>query len=245
MDIIKSIIVWTVCVTYMIVLFPLNFLVWLLTLPFDRDRVVVHCFLMYQSLILKKLIPFWQIRVEGIEKARKGVSYVIISNHQSMLDILFLNTLCYNYKWISKIENMKVPLLGWYLKMAGYITINRGNDESKAEMFEKAFGYLKKGISIMLFPEGTRSPDNEIRLFKLGAFQMAVMAEVPILPVILDGTGGILPKHGWILGNGRNISIRVLDPVFPSSFGTDKPEELAGRFYELMTSELKRMRNLN
>jgi len=245
MEIIKSIITWAICVVYMIIFFPLNFIIWLLTFPFDRKKQVVHRLLVYQSLLLKTLIPFWKMSVEGRDKADKGTACVIISNHQSMLDILFVNTLCYNYKWISKIENSRVPLLGWYLKMAGYITINRGNDESKAEMMEKSFEYLHDGVSIMMFPEGTRSTDNEIGFFKMGAFTMALTADVPILPIVIDGTGGILPKHGWVMGNGRHIKMRVLDPVPPSMFGTDKPEELADKFRELMTSELKKLRNKN
>jgi 1-acyl-sn-glycerol-3-phosphate acyltransferase len=97
----------------------------------------------------------------------------------------------------------------------------------------------------MIFPEGTRSTDNEIRLFKRGAFQLAIQANVPILPVIIDGTGGILPKHGLIFGRGDHIKIRVLDPVSPESFHTDNPDELAAKFNINMTGELKKMRMNN
>jgi 1-acyl-sn-glycerol-3-phosphate acyltransferase len=95
----------------------------------------------------------------------------------------------------------------------------------------------------MIFPEGTRSPDKEISFFKRGAFQLALQAEVPILPVLIDGTGDILPKHGLIFGSGYNIRIRVLDPVQPASFDTDNPEDLARRLSSLMTSELKELRD--
>ena len=243
MDVFRSIVTWGICILYMMIMFPLNFFVWLLTFPFDRKKLVVHWLLVHQSLLLKTLIPFWKMSVDGKHNTGKGKAFVIIANHQSMLDILFINTLCLKYKWISKIENSKVPVIGWYLKMAGYVTINRGNDESKAEMMEKSLKYLHDGVSIMIFPEGTRSIDSEIGFFKMGAFTMALMADVPILPIILDGTGGILPKHGWIMGNGSHIKIRVLDPVSPSLFGTDKPEELAEKFRKLYTSELVKLRN--
>ena len=88
---------------------------------------------MYQSLILSFLIPIWKIQIEGREKAVKGITYVIISNHQSILDILLINCLRYKFKWISKIENLNVPVIGWYLKMADYIIVDRGNDDSKTE----------------------------------------------------------------------------------------------------------------
>ena len=106
-----------------------------------------------------------------------------------------------------------LPVLGWYLRMAGYITVNRGNEESKAEMLERSYQCLKQGISIMIFPEGTRSVDGEIGFFKRGAFQLAIQAGVPILPVVIDGTTGILPKHGLKFRSGYHVRIKVLDPV--------------------------------
>ena len=168
---------------------------------------------------------------------------MIISNHQSMLDIIIINCLRYKIKWISKIENFKVPVIGEYLKMADYIIVDRENDDSKAEMLGRSYNCLKKGISIILFPEGTRSLDSEIGFFRRGAFQLALQADVPILPVIIDGIGGILPKHGFIFGSGFQIKIKVLDPVLQKDFGTDIPENLALKFSQLMESELTRIRN--
>jgi 1-acyl-sn-glycerol-3-phosphate acyltransferase len=242
MDIFKSIIVWLIGVAFMAVLFPVTLIIWLLVLPFDRERYVIHCLLMYQSTILWHMIPIWRTKIEGRENALKGTTYVIISNHQSILDILLINCLRYKYKWISKIENTKVPFLGWYVRMADYITIDRSNEESKIEMLEKSYRCLKGGNSIMLFPEGTRSADNEIGFFKRGAFQLAIQADVPILPVLIDGTGGILPKKGLIFGSGFHIRLRVLDPVYPSAFGTDDPEELAGKFRSIYAFQLKKLR---
>jgi 1-acyl-sn-glycerol-3-phosphate acyltransferase len=128
--------------------------------------------------------------------------------------------------------------------MADYIVINRGNEESKIEMLEKSYICLKKGISIMIFPEGTRSLNNEIGFFKRGAFQLALQANVPLLPILINGTGGILPKHGLIFGSGHEIHIKVLDPVYPDSFGTDNPEDLALKLSSLMTSELQVLRDV-
>jgi len=245
MDVFKSVLVWLIGIFYMAILFPLTFMVWLIVLPFDKERAVIHWLLMYQSLLLSRMIPIWKITIEGREKALRGTTYVIISNHQSMLDTLLINCLRYKFKWISKIENLKVPVLGWYLKMAGYITVNRGNEDSKAEMLEKSYNFLKKGNSIMIFPEGTRSTDKEIGFFKRGAFQLALKARVSILPILIEGTGDVLPKHGLIFGSGHKITVRVLDPIYPDSFINDNPEELALRLSGLLTSELKRLRNSN
>jgi 1-acyl-sn-glycerol-3-phosphate acyltransferase len=245
MDVIKSIIVWIIGFCYIMVTFPITFIVWLLAFPFDRERVIIHWLLIYQSLFLSRMIPIWKIHIEGREKVVKRTTYVIISNHQSILDILLINCLRYKFKWISKIENINVPVLGWYIRMADYITVDRENDESKIEMIERSYNCLKKGISIMIFPEGTRSLDKEIGLFKRGAFQLAIQADVPILPVLIDGTGGILPKHGLIFGSGHHIRIKVMDPVPPASFDTDNPDDLGRKLSSLMTSELKELRAKN
>jgi 1-acyl-sn-glycerol-3-phosphate acyltransferase len=242
MDILKSLIVWLVGIFYLVILFPFTFLIWLLVFPFDRERIVVHMLLCYQSLVFTKIVPAWTGKIEGRNKAAKGATYVIISNHQSLLDTLFINSLRYRYKWISKIENNRVPVLGWYLQMAGYITIDRGNEDSKIQMLDKSYRCLQRGISIMIFPEGTRSRDNEIGFFKRGAFQLAILAKVPLLPIVIDGTGGILPKHGLIFGTGHHVNLRVLDPVLPESFGTDNPDELALRLSSIMKETLSEMR---
>jgi 1-acyl-sn-glycerol-3-phosphate acyltransferase len=242
MDILKSTIVWLVGILFMILLFPLTFFVWLLTTPFDGNRKITHWILIYQSWLLVWILPIWKVRIEGREKAVKGTPYVIISNHQSILDILFVNSLRYRFKWISKSENIKVPVLGWYLRMADYITVDRGNKESKEEMLERSYRCLKRGTSIMMFPEGTRSADRQIGFFKRGAFQLAISASVPILPIVLDGSGGVLPKHGLIFSTGHKINIRVFDPVAPESFGTDDPDILSSEFSNFMTKALNDLR---
>jgi len=243
MDVLKSIIVWIIGICFMVILFPATFIIWMIVFPFDRERYVIHKLLIFQSLILVRLIPIWKINIEGREKAVNGRTYVIISNHQSVLDILFINSLGFRYKWISKIENIKVPFLGWYLRMADYITVNRGDELSKTQMLEKSFRCLRRGISIMIFPEGTRSRDREIGFFKRGAFQLALEANVPILPIVVDGTGDILPKHGLVFGSGYKVSLRILDPVEPASFTSDNPDELSSEFGLLLSSELKKMRS--
>jgi 1-acyl-sn-glycerol-3-phosphate acyltransferase len=127
MDIIKTIIVYLIGFFFIVFLFPVNFLIWLLVFPFDQERVLFRWLLGYQGMMLCLLLPIWKIDIEGRGKAVRGGTYVIISNHQSMMDILLTYCLRYNFKCISKIENTKVPFLGWYLRMADYITVNRGS----------------------------------------------------------------------------------------------------------------------
>lgn len=246
MDILKSILVWLIGITFIIIFFPVTFLIWFIALPFDRNRTVVHSMLVFQSLLVSHIIPVWSLRIEGRDKAVKGTTYVIISNHQSILDILLINCLRYRFRWVSKIENSKLPLIGWYLKMADYLTVDRRNKKSKGKLIEEALDCLKRrNISIMLFPEGTRSADGQIGFFKRGAFQLAIQAEKPILPVIIDGSGGVLPKHGLVFGGFHKIVVRVLDPVPIERFGTKDWDALALKFQTMMTEELRKLREEN
>lgn len=242
MDFLKSILVWFTGVFFLVFFFPVSFFIWLLVLPFDKKRVVIHRLLVWQSMLLVKIFPFWKLKIEGKEKFIKGTTYIIISNHQSLIDILVLNCLGYRFKWISKIENTKVPFLGWYLLMAGYITVDRKDDESKAEMLARSYRCLKDGTSIMIFPEGTRAAGNELGFFKRGAFQLALETGLPILPVVLDGTREILPKNGLILKGFHEINVKVLDPVFPEAFPATDVEKLAEFFREKHKAALNELR---
>jgi len=108
---------------------------------------------------------------------------------------------------------------------------------------EKCVESLQDGISIVIFPEGTRSLTGVVGKFKTGAFQLAVKTDKPLLPVLIDGTGEILPKKGIIFGSRRVVRIRVLDPIFPGQFGTGDPDELAVRVHSLMVTAMDEMRS--
>lgn len=245
MDILRSAGIWLIGIVLIVIMFPVTLLVWFISMPFDRKRRATHAMLILQGMFLAYAVPVWSIRIEGRRKARKDDTYVIICNHQSILDILLINCLRYRFKWISKIENSRVPFVGLYLKMADYITVNRGDSESKEKMLAEAYSCLKEGTSVMIFPEGTRSPDGNISFFRRGAFQLALSARVPVLPVLIDGTCNVLPKHGLIFGGFHRITIRVLDPVSPEAFGTDNCDELAAKFQSLMTNALLQLRKEN
>lgn len=243
MNVFLSLVVWLASIIIILILLPVSSILWFITYPFDENRRLFHKWMTWHGIILSHIIPFWRIRIEGRENYSRDKTYVIISNHQSVLDILILNCLRYRFRWISKIENRKLPVLGWYLRMAKYITIDRGNPDSKAVMMQKSVDSLRQGISIMIFPEGTRSLNTEIGPFKLGAFQMAIMADKPILPVIVDGTGNALPRHGLVFTPGHTLSIKVLEPIHPGSFGTADPEELSVKLRAIMVEELGALRN--
>ncbi|MCA1741227.1 MAG: 1-acyl-sn-glycerol-3-phosphate acyltransferase [Bacteroidales bacterium] len=243
MNIIKSLWVWFSSILFVILAFPVALILWLLSLAFDSRRLMNNRWMVIQGIVVTKMSPFWKVITEGREKIDQDQAYIIVPTHQSMLDIVFFNMLRHRLRWVSKIEVFRVPLLGWEMRMVKYIELVRGNKSSVIKMMEQCVESLQDGISVVLFPEGTRSLTGVIGKFKTGAFQLAVKTDKPLLPVLIDGTGEILPKKGLIFGSRRIVRIRVLDPIFPGQFGTGDPEELAARVRSLMVTAMDEMRS--
>lgn len=242
MNVLKSVWVWLSSIVFILLAFPVALFLWLLSLIFDRKRRMNNRWMIIQGIVLTKMSPFWKVLVEGKEKIDSNQPYIIIPNHQSLLDIVFFNMLRHRLRWVSKIEIFRVPLVGWEMKMVRYIGIERGNKHSVARMMEKCIASLREGISIVIFPEGTRSLTGKIGRFKTGAFQLAIRTDKPLLPVLIDGTGDILPKDGMIFRNRKTVRIRVLDPISPGQFGTGDPDELAARVQKIMSEALDTLR---
>jgi 1-acyl-sn-glycerol-3-phosphate acyltransferase len=243
MDAIKSLWVWVSSLIFVMIGFPVALLLWLLSLLFDRRRLMNNRWMVIQGIILTKMNFFWKVIVEGKEKIDQKQAYVIVPNHQSMLDIVIFNMLHHRLRWISKIEVFKIPVLGWEMRMVKYIELERGNKHSVVRMMEKCISSLREGISIVIFPEGTRSLTGAIGKFKTGAFQLAIKTDKPLLPVLIDGTGDVLPKNGLTFRIDKVIRIKVLDPIFPGQFGTGDPEELASRVNSLMREAMDELRS--
>lgn len=244
MNIIKSLWVWVSSITIILLAFPIALILWLLALAFDSRRLMNNRWMVIQGIVLTKMSPFWKVIVEGREKIDHNQAYIIIPNHQSLLDIVFFNMLRHRLRWVSKKEIFRVPLVGWEMRMVKYIELIRGNKSSVIRMMEECVASLQEGISIVIFPEGTRSLTGAIGKFKSGAFQLAVKTDKPLLPVLIDGTGEIMPKKGGIIfRNRRVVRIRVLDPIFPGQFGTGDPEQLATRIQAQMVTAMDQLRN--
>jgi len=208
-----------------IVLFPVAVLIWAVTAPFDRRLVVLHRFTCFWASLYTWLNPAWRVRVIGREKIRRDATYVMIANHQSFLDILVMFRLFVHFKWVSKIEMFRIPLIGWNMALNRYVKLRRGDRRSVTRMMQACAETLREGSSILIFPEGTRSADGRLQPFKLGAFTLAQAGRVPILPIVIDGTADALPKRGFVLRGRHAIRVRVLDEVPYESFA-DKPMDV-------------------
>ncbi len=244
MNILKSLWVWISSITFVLLAFPVALILWLLALAFDSRRLMNNRWMVIQGIVLTKMSPFWKVIVEGREKIDQKKAYIIIPNHQSLLDIVFFNMLRHRLRWVSKKEIFSVPVVGWEMRMVKYIELIRGNKASVIRMMEQCVESLQDGISVVIFPEGTRTLTGAIGKFKTGAFQLAVKTDKPLLPVLIDGTGEIMPKKGGIIfRNRRIVRIRVLDPIFPGQFGTGDPEELATRVQSQMVTAMDQLRS--
>ncbi len=218
MNVLLAIIGYPVAIALIVLALPVQAVLLLVTGPFDRNRAVAGRFLRLVGIGISKTFPPWRLGVEGAWPA--GGPFVVVANHQSMLDILLLSRLPREMKWVAKEELFRIPWVGWMLRMSGDIPIRRGDAESGGEALARAREYLARGMSVMIFPEGTRSARGTMLPFKSGAFRLALDAGVPVLPVAVHGTARGMPKGGpWV--NPCRARARILPPVAVEPFGGD------------------------
>jgi len=229
---------WAFLVLSSILMFPIALAIWALTAPFDPRLRWLHLFTCFWGSLYTWTNPAWPVRLIGREKIRDGVTYVMVANHQSLLDILVLFRIFAHFKWVSKIENFRIPAIGWNMSLNRYIKLKRGDRASVVRMMQECQSALTGGNSIMMFPEGTRSPDGHLRAFKTGAFELAKSARTPILPIILEGTADALPKRGFVLQGRHPIRITILDELPAESFAEESVEALTARVRTLIASHL-------
>lgn len=234
---ILSLMYWVFIAVSSALLYPVAFVIWALT-PFDARRVVLHRFTCFWASLYTWINPAWRIYVEGREKIHRNTAYVMVANHQSLLDILVLFRLFVHFKWVSKAENFRVPFIGWNMLLNGYIKLRRGSRESIARMMRACERALGKGSSVMIFPEGTRSPDGSLQHFKHGAFTLAQRAQVPVLPIIVSGTAEALPKRGFVLHGRHTIHLRVLDEIPYASLAGKPVEAIVQEVHQRFAAEL-------
>jgi len=199
----------------------------LVTYPFDKRLVALHQFTSFWGVFYIWMMPAWSLKTTGREKLDRKQTYVIVSNHQSQLDILASFSIFFPFKWVSKIEVFSVPVMGWNMRMNRYIKLDRGKRGSIKTMLEDSRKALSAGSSVFFFPEGTRSQDGELRSFKPGAFKIAQEMNLPILPVAINGTKDALPKGSANFHGKQKMTIDILDAITPDQYEGLNPQEIA------------------
>jgi 1-acyl-sn-glycerol-3-phosphate acyltransferase len=195
-------------------LFTIVPIVALIRLATWRDAGRYRAGLMFRkvAVVHQKLNPLWRFTVSGNVPSDPRRPYVVVSNHVSFVDILLISHLPFEMKWMSKTEMFKIPWVGWGMRLAGDIQLDRSDARAGAHAMIESRERLKNHVSVMIFPEGTRSETGELQDFKDGAFRLAVQLGLPILPLAVIGTRDALVKHDWRFGYS-NAEVRVLDPI--------------------------------
>ena len=239
--IIFSVLYWIWFVLTNIGFFAIALIIWITTLPFDRKLIILHQFSCFWGHSYIWLNPLWSLKMTGRKNVKRGRTYVIISNHQSMVDILVLYGLFRHYKWVSKKENFNIPIIGWLMRLNRYIEIDRGSRGSYLKMMRKIKDTLRSGNSVLMFPEGTRYLGGGIGPFRDGAFRMALENQVGLIPVILNGTANTIFKGKIIMTGKERITVKILPEISYESFRGKTPKELMNEVREMMIEEYKQL----
>jgi 1-acyl-sn-glycerol-3-phosphate acyltransferase len=237
MAIVVSIGYWLVVSAIALAMFPIAIVLYAVTVAFDRRLVALHQLTNLWASLYTWCNPLWTVTVTGREKVAPGRAFVMVANHQSVVDIFCAHRLFVHFKWVSKIEIFKIPVIGWNMALNRYIPLRRGDKDSVLAMLAACERTLATGSSVLMFPEGTRSQHGELKPFKPGAFDLAQRARVAILPIAIEGTRDALPKHGLRVGRGR-MSVRVLDEIPYETFADEPPEVVAARVREVFVRAL-------
>lgn len=167
---------------------------------------------------------FVRVRFRGLEHKKEGQAYVVMTNHQSAFDFPVI-TLPWQSRWVGKAELKKIPIFGWACRATGTVLVDRKNPEAAIASLNAMKPKLKQGISLLIFPEGTRSPDGRLLPLKKGGFHIALELGIPILPVTSNGAGKVWPPRSWRILPGT-IEYLIHPPIETKDYGPERLGEL-------------------
>lgn len=227
----RTLLVWVLGLPATII----GFAIVLLSLIVDRKGNLVHSIgRTWSRLIL--FLSGVEVAVTGLENIPRGRPIVILSNHQGAFDIPVLQGFIpLQFRWVAKRSLFKIPLIGWAMSLAGYVAIDRENAASAYKSMEDAAGLIKRGTSVLIFPEGTRSVTGELLPFKKGAFVIAEKSGMDIVPVGIKGTRDIMKKGSLLirpdrvtLSIGKAFSVKGFDANELRRISREEIEKLIG-----------------
>jgi len=204
--------IWTVIIFSTIMLSLLSFL----SFPFRKKGDLIH---LYARLWAKSIL--WasgvKVEVKGVENL-PSVPAIFMSNHQSAYDIfVLLAHLPVQFRWFAKKSLFQIPFMGWAMRLAGYIPVERDEPSSTFRSFKEAFKRMREGKALLVFPEGTRSRDGTLKPFKKGGFLLALKSSSPIVPISIKGTYEIMPGRSLIPRRSSEVKLIVKPPVYPQN----------------------------
>ena len=203
---------WFILTVFVLLFTPIVAVVRLVTWPFDRGAYAAGYVFRKVVIVPSALNPLWTFRTSGDLPTDMRRPYVVVANHESFVDMLLISHLPTEMKWLSKIEIMKLPLLGWMMRLARDVPLDRDDKNSGAAALDRCRRRLDDKVSVMIFPEGSRSTTGELNKFKPGAFRLAIEHGHPILPLAIHGTRECLNSKDWRMGRAT-AEVRVLEPI--------------------------------
>ncbi len=242
-DAVKSFFYWFLIAVCTLVFYPLLLMAVICVYPFDSARKGIHPIISSWARAILFICPLMNVKVEGEEYLNSKDTYILVSNHQSIADILVALHLKQSFKFIAKKELFIIPILGWAMSQAGYIPLLRGSHQSSRKAIMIARSLVQRGVSVLFFPEGTRSPDGMIRPFKTGAFKLAAETDVPIVPIVIDGTRNLVPKGSRLLNRNVSVKLKVLKPRRSLGRNNLVVERMLAEVHSEMVEGLSQMRS--
>lgn len=220
--------IWTLVVT----------LVWAATVWWDERRWYVGRTFRAGAKVLVWINPFWTVKIEGAIPPRSTEPFVAVCNHESLADVLLVGTLPFDMKWLSKEEIARVPFIGWMMRMAGDVLVRRSDRRSRGQSYDELLAWLRRGASVMLFPEGTRSRTGEMLPFRSGAFRLALETERPVQPLVVSGTRRAIRADSLMFGRAR-VTVQILEQVPTTGLGGEQVDDLREHVQELIGAARK------
>jgi len=207
-----SLLTWTTLVVCFVVWLPIMAVLHAVERPFDSGLYRTGRFFRLMGIVIARANPLWHFRAEGYVPPDPRHPFVVVSNHESFADILLTCFLPWEMKWLGKAELFRIPIMGQVMWLAGDIPVRRGERTSAREAMAACRDRLRKRVSVMIYPEGTRTRTGEMLPFKDGAFRLAIDAQVPVLPLVCVGTREAIRADSWKVGPARGV-VHVLEPV--------------------------------
>lgn len=187
--------------------------VWVVHPWLDPELRRVHRLCSCWGRTLVRMAPGSRVRLVGLERIPAGRPVIFMANHQSYVDVPALFSMPGQFKWMADEGLFRIPVFGWAMWMAGYVPVNRGDARAAVRSLERAKQWLHRGISVFVFPEGTRSHTGVFGRFQMGGLRLAAESGVPVVPVVVTGTRQLLPRGSWIFRWGVPIEIQILPPM--------------------------------
>lgn len=226
---------WFILALFVLVFTPMVAIVRVVTWPFDRGAYAAGYLFRKVVVAPTSLNPLWNFTTSGELPDDMRRPYVVVANHESFVDILLISHLPTEMKWMSKLEIIKIPFLGWMMRMVRDIPLDRNDKNSGADALVQCADRLATRVSVMIFPEGRRSTTGELNKFKPGAFKLAIESGHPILPMAVYGTRDCLRSKDWRMGRAT-AEVRVLEPIDTTGLSRQDLPHLRDRVRKLIST---------